>query len=85
MIVMPVGSFHLFITITFFGGTRNEYRLTRMTRFIKSNNLKVGDELYLINEDDGEGIKRIVFKRNSRPSGTKLKLSGEWKVIQIQK
>jgi hypothetical protein len=64
-----------------FGGTRNEYRLTRMTKFIKSNNLKVGDELLLINEDDGS--KRVSYRRNSAQTGSKLKLSDEWIVIRI--
>ena len=65
----------------FFGGTRNEYRLTRMTKFIKENNLKVGDEIILENENDG--YKRIFCKRNVASGRTKLKLSGEWKVIRI--
>ena len=65
----------------FFGGTRNEYRLTRMTKYINSNNLKVGDELILVNCDDG--ISRISFKRELKRETGKLKLSTEWKVIQI--
>lgn len=65
-----------------FGGTRNEYRLTRMTKFIRSNNLKVGDEVILTNGDDGKN--RVSYKRISEQAGTKLKLSGEWKVITIQ-
>lgn len=65
---------------TFFGGTRNEYRLTRMTKFIKSNNLKVGDELILINDDENS---RVSFKKNSLQTQGKLKLSTEWKIINI--
>jgi hypothetical protein len=62
-----------------FGGTRNEYRLTRMTKFIRDNNLKVGDEVILTSGDDG--VRRVFYKRNISQSGTKLKLSGDWKVI----
>ena len=65
----------------FFGGTRNEYRLTRMTKFFTSHNLKVGDELFLTKSDNGE--KRISYKRFNELSGTKLRLSTEWKVISI--
>jgi hypothetical protein len=65
-----------------FGGTRNEYRLTRMTKFIKSNNLKVGDEVILTHENDGS--KRISYERNEKQIGATLKLSGEWKVIILQ-
>lgn len=64
-----------------FGGTRNEYRLTRMTKYIKSCNLKVGDELILINGDDG--IRRVSFKRTKQQESGKLRLSTEWKVIRI--
>ncbi len=65
---------------TFFGGTRNEYRLTRMTKFMKSNNLKVGDELILISENSNT---RISFKRNTQQAQGRLKLSTEWKIINI--
>src|SRR5690606_27605583 len=36
-----------------FGGTRNEYRLTRMTKYIISNDLKPGDEIVLVNLHNG--------------------------------
>jgi hypothetical protein len=62
-----------------FGGTRNEYRLTRMTKYIRSHNLKVGDELFLSNDENG--VKRISCKRSSPQNGAKLKLSTEWKII----
>lgn len=65
---------------TFFGGTRNEYRLTRMTKFMKSNNLKVGDELILINDKE---ISRVSFIKNSLQTQGRLKLSTEWKIINI--
>lgn len=66
----------------FFGGTRNEYRLTRMTRFIRENNLKVGDEIILVN--DGQNPLRITYKRHTpTQGGAKLKLSSEWKIVNI--
>lgn len=65
----------------FFGGTRNEYRLTRMTNYIRSHNLKVGDELHLVNE--GDGIRKVTYKRTLETERNKLRLSGEWKIIRI--
>ena len=43
------------------GGTRNEYRLTGMTRYLKSNNLKPNDIL-IIEEIDGDYF--INYKRD---------------------
>lgn len=69
----------------FFGGTRNEYRLTRMTKFMRVNNLKVGDHLILSNGEDGK--KRVSFIRRDAQQtavvsgAVKLKLTLEWKVI----
>lgn len=67
----------------FFGGTRNEYRLTCMTEFMRSHNLKAGDELVLSRE---EGARyRISFKRKHDPisSDGKLRLGSTWKVVAI--
>lgn len=65
-----------------FGGTRNEYRLTRMTKYINSNNLKAGDEIVLTyNADRSRRITHIRKQKNE--SSSKLKLSGLWKVIQF--
>jgi hypothetical protein len=46
-----------------FGGTRNEYRLTWMTAFIHNFNLKTGDRLTLIREDNGNYC--IDYQRQS--------------------
>lgn len=47
----------------YFDGTRNEYRLTGMTRFIHSYGLKAGDEILLArNSEDQYSIR---FKKNS--------------------
>ncbi len=68
----------------FFGGTRNEFRLTRMTPFMRTNGLKPGDELILEHDDEG---KRYVKYRRARGSGMGtdgvLRLGSAWKVIEI--
>jgi hypothetical protein len=64
----------------FFGGTRNEYRLTGMTAFFRDFNLKAGDRIILRRES--ARIVRITFKRASNSAVAKvLKLSTTWKVI----
>lgn len=64
----------------FFGGTRNEYRLTGMTAFLRDFNLKAGDKIMLRRES--ARIVRITFKRASGSrAGKVLKLSTTWKVI----
>jgi len=66
----------------FFDGTRNEYRLTRMTPFFKSHNLKSGDTLTL--EHNGEGEYNISYVRvNEVRDGDVLHLGTSWKVINI--
>jgi len=71
----------------FFGGTRNEFRLTGMTRFINSNNLKAGDEIFL--ERDFENRYYIRYKKSKiisaekQESGTKIRLSSKWRVISF--
>ena len=67
----------------FFGGTRNEYRLTGMTAFLRDYNLKAGDKIVLLRES--ARIIRITFKRASdRGVGKVLKLSTTWKVINAE-
>ncbi|ARI75654.1 EcoRII N-terminal effector-binding domain-containing protein [Halobacillus mangrovi] len=66
----------------FFGGTRNEYRLTGMTRFIKQHNLKAGDSIILnvTNEDN----YLINYERHlEQLSENILKLGNTWKVLKI--
>jgi hypothetical protein len=68
----------------FFGGTRNEYRLTCMTKFLRARNAAVGDMVVL--SKDIEGRIRVDLKRSNISEVTKdgvLVLSGGWKVIQI--
>lgn len=67
-----------------FGGTRNEYRLTWMTRYLRSKNAKVGDELVF--SRDAEGRLRVMCSRAStvQEEGGILRLSGGWKIIQMK-
>ena len=69
----------------FFGGTRNEFRLTRMTPYIRQRNLIPGDEL--IFEMTNDGKRNIRYLRHTDKSVKEhgvlyLRTSG-WKVIQI--
>lgn len=67
-----------------FGKTRNEFRLTGMTKYIKANNLKAGDEIILGKREGG--ARYIGYKRKDAPkssvNGT-LKLGGSWKLIKV--
>lgn len=68
----------------FFGGTRNEYRLTRMTRYIREAGLVTGDEVILTCSADGSYL--VDFRRKSearRDDRGVLKLGSGWKVIDI--
>lgn len=67
----------------FFGGTRNEYRLTRMTPFINSHNLKSGDALTLALNSEGEYHISYVRDNEEYDGGDVLRLGTSWKVIQI--
>ena len=65
----------------FFGGTRNEFRLTGMTEYIRAFNLKTGDVLVL--EKVSDRHTRIRYRRKERTSsGGALKLGvGGWRVV----
>jgi hypothetical protein len=66
-------------------GTRNEYRLTRVTEFVRQHGLKKGDIVIL--EDVGHRHFNIRVRRKGAelqtlPDGRKvLKLSGNWLVV----
>jgi hypothetical protein len=73
-------TFHfIYYNNRFFGGTRNEYRLTGMTAFFREFNLRVGDAVL---------FRRIspnhlnVSYRRTRVKSKVLKLTGAWKVIE---
>jgi hypothetical protein len=64
----------------FFGGTRNEYRLTGMTGYIRSFNLKTGDTILL--EKVSDRFSRIRYRRKNQPVQGVLKLGqGGWRVV----
>jgi len=65
----------------FFGGTRNEYRLTGMTAFFREFNLKACDKIILHRETPR--IIKIKFVRAGNKNGI-LKLSPTWKVIDAE-
>lgn len=67
----------------FFGGTRNEYRLTGMTEFIRAFNLKAGDTVLLQKVTDR--LVHIRYKRKSDlGQGGVLKLGlGSWRVVSF--
>lgn len=64
-----------------FGGTRNEYRLTRMTPFLREAGLRPGDELVL-EHHEGEGYSVHYSRAHARRiTNGVLKLGGGWKVV----
>lgn len=68
----------------FFGGTRNEFRLTGMTKFLRRHDLKAGDDLILKRNDDiSYSIDFEKKDKVSKNSSEKLKLGSSWKVINI--
>ena len=71
----------------FFGGTRNEYRLTCMTQYLRNSNAKVGDEvLFSLNDDHSYELGIVRAKDLStvtREDGI-LILSGGWKIVNTK-
>lgn len=72
----------------FFNGTRNEYRLTRMTRYIRQAGLRAGDEVFM-RFRAAEGYS-ISYQRKSakttiekKKTGTVLRLGSGWKIIDF--
>ena len=77
----------------FFGGTRNEYHLTGLTKYFAQNKLVSGDTIILTKDEDDRC--HIHYKRsaqlnieivtNSDGSITKkLKVSDAWKIIDYK-
>lgn len=65
-----------------FDGTRNEYRLTRMTKYIRQASLAAGDEVILSRQDD---VYRVSYARQHQVQVTRgtLQLGTGWRVIQF--
>lgn len=71
---------------SFFGGTRNEYRLTRMTGYLRAVSAAVGDILSFTKDTDGSMlIERIrPMEEWALPADTSfIVLRGGWKVIAL--
>jgi hypothetical protein len=67
-----------------FGGTRNEYRLTRMTRYIREAGLIPGDELIFIHDE--RGCYRVSYRKSRAPvlvAKNVIRLGSGWRVIDI--
>jgi hypothetical protein len=63
----------------FFGGTRNEYRLTAMTVFFKMKNLKMNDKVLLSKNNSNDYF--IDYEKPNK--SVKIKLSNNWKIIDL--
>lgn len=66
----------------FFDGTRNEYRLTRMTKYIRQASLVVGDEVILTRDGDRYFVSHQRKRQAERTNGI-LKLGTGWRVVQL--
>ena len=67
-----------------FGGTRNEYRLTRMTKYIRQTGIVAGDEVVLTRDDNYH--YSIDFRRSNEvepPKNNILRLGSGWRIINI--
>jgi hypothetical protein len=68
-------------------GTRNEYRLTGMTKFMRAINAKVGDSL-IFSRDENDSFEVDIIRENNGTTlttdGDTLILSGGWTVIQAR-
>lgn len=67
-----------------FGGTRNEYRLTRMTKYLRNAGAVQGDELEFCKSDSGEysvALKKANSITQDKPGI--LKLGSGWKVLSL--
>ena len=69
------------------GGTRNEYRLTGMTAFLRTAKLAADDTVIFTRHDDGDytiDYRRQNELRMSESAGrVRLKLSDTWTVIEM--
>ena len=71
----------------FFGGTRNEYRLTCMTQYLRDTNAKAGDEvLFSLNDDHSYELAIVRAKELSTVNRDDdvLILSGGWKIVSTK-
>jgi hypothetical protein len=77
---------YIYYNNKFFGGTRNEFRLTGMTKFFRLHNLKTDDELIFRKNINGRRFISYRREANHMPEVNDgvLKLrSGKWKIINL--
>ena len=67
-----------------FGGTRNEYRLTCMTKYLRSKNTKVGDELVFSRDFTGRLLVACNRESPAVDEQGVLRLSGGWNIISMK-
>lgn len=68
----------------FWDGTRNEYRLTRMTRYIRESALVPGDEILLTRSEAGDYTISFRRQRVEEPAPRDVvRLTGGWRIIDI--
>lgn len=69
-----------------FGGTRNEYRLTKMTRFFRHEGLRAGD--HIVFAQNGHRRYRLEYERLLASNGDRpkvLALGSTWKVVSLKR
>ncbi|GAB1458091.1 hypothetical protein MASR2M48_33990 [Spirochaetota bacterium] len=76
---------YIYYNNKFFGGTRNEYRLTGMTQYLRAIAAKVGDELCFSYNEDASVIIEHVREDSVSPtlSNGVLVLNDGWKIVGI--
>ena len=67
----------------FFDGTRNEFRLTCMTQYLRAKNAKFGDKLEMVLDSDGRRHISLIRKQRVQEDGV-ITLRGGWKVIELK-
>lgn len=67
-----------------FGGTRNEYRLTCMTAYLRESGANVGDEIVISKNEDRSYLIDVVRSntQNSVLDDDVIVLSGGWKITK---
>ena len=66
-----------------FGGTRNEYRVTCMTPFMRAHNLHAGDKLTLTRDQENRYHITCIRLDEPPPQEERLKLGSGWKIVSI--
>jgi hypothetical protein len=66
-----------------FGKTRDEYRLTGLTRYIRTNNIRSGDTIILGCAETGEYTINHERRQSLRGAEMPIVLSNNWKVVSL--